>query len=312
VTWPAPTQQTVFFPTVYDQPGEAGVAVCEVPDPGGLYVLQASATINVASTAGHGVVARLRLDDVGGPLLSGDAIRSGSLPAGELVTLTHPGMESGVLAGPHKVVATVQRLVGSGRWQTLEAGNVLSVSTRPVARLLTVIGDSWSSGQPGIGGLGVKGWPTLVARRFGSDFQNWAVGGTGYVNNAGGHTFQVRSQITAPESQTVVVFGSVNDQTIAPASVATAATATYQTIRTRAPGARLVVIGPQWPNAQRPANLLTIRDTVRQAALNAGAEFVDPLAEGWFDTHPDLIGGDGWHPTDAGHAYLADRIASHL
>jgi hypothetical protein len=125
VTWPAPTQQTVFFPTVYDQPGEAGVAVCDVPDPGGLYVLGASATINVASTAGHGVVARLRLDDVGGPLLSGDGIRSGSLPAGELVTLTHPGMESGVLAGPHKVVATVQRLVGSGRWQTLEAGNVL-------------------------------------------------------------------------------------------------------------------------------------------------------------------------------------------
>jgi hypothetical protein len=122
-----------------------------------------------------------------------------------------------------------------------------------VARLLTVIGDSWSSGQPGIGGLGVKGWPTLVARRkLGGDFQNWAVGGTGYVNNAGGHTFQIRAQIVAPESQTVIVFGSLNDQTIAPASVGTAATATYQTIRSRAPGARLVVIGPQWPNANAP------------------------------------------------------------
>lgn len=310
--WPTPRQQTSFFSTVYDQPGEAGVALCDVPDPGGLYVLAASAQVNVSATAGHGVVARLRLDDVGGPLLSGDAIRSGALPAGELVTLTHPGMESGVLAGPHRVVATVQRLTGSGRWQVLSSGNVLRVDVRPVARLLTVIGDSYSSGQPGIGGIGPRGWPAIVATRLGGDLQNWAVGGTGYVNGAGGHTFPIRAQITSPESQTVIVFGSLNDQAFSPAAVGTAAAATYQRVRDRAPDARLLVIGPQYPNAQRPADLLAVRDAVRTAATNAGADFVDPLAEGWFDNRPDLIGSDGWHPTDLGHIYLADRISEHL
>ena len=38
-------------------------------------------------------------------------------------------------------------------------------------------------------------------------------------------------------------------------------------------------------------------------------EFVDPLAEGWFVGRPDLIGADGVHPNDAGHAYLAEKIA---
>jgi hypothetical protein len=86
----------------------------------------------------------------------------------------------------------------------------------------------------------------------------------------------------------------------------------YDKVRRLAPNARLVVFGPQWPNAGRPADLLGIRDAVRAAAGNAGLQFVDPLAEGWFDTHPELIGGDGWHPTDAGHIYLADRISAHL
>ena len=108
------------------------------------------------------------------------------------------------------------------------------------------------------------------------------------------------------------MFGSLNDETLPPGAVGDAAAATYRTIRHRAPSARLVVIGPEWPNAQRPADLLAIRDAVRNAATAAGAEWIDPLAEGWFDRRPDLIGADGWHPTDAGHAYLTELIAAHL
>jgi len=37
--------------------------------------------------------------------------------------------------------------------------------------------------------------------------------------------------------------------------------------------------------------------------------FIDPLVEGWFVGRPDLIGSDGVHPNDAGHAYLAAKIA---
>jgi lysophospholipase L1-like esterase len=55
--------------------------------------------------------------------------------------------------------------------------------------------------------------------------------------------------------------------------------------------------------------VLQIRDILDTAALAAGAAFVDPLTERWFVGMPDLIGADGVHPTDAGHAYLADKIA---
>jgi len=43
-----------------------------------------------------------------------------------------------------------------------------------------------------------------------------------------------------------------------------------------------------------------------------GAAFVDPIAEGWFVGRPDLIGADGVHPTDAGHLYMAERIAPQI
>lgn len=310
MSWPGPVQQTRFYPTVYGEPGEAGVAVCDVPDPGGLYVIHASSVVNVAATAGHGVAVRLRLDDVGGPLLSGDGIRSGQYPAGDLFPTVHPGMDSGVVAGRHRVVATVGRISGSGRWQVLETGNLLRVTVRPLARLLTVVGDSYASGH-GLADTS-RAWPTLVAARLGGDVQNWGIGGTGYVCTAGGHPFPLRADRTAAESETVIVFGSLNDQGLPPITVGAAATATYQRVRELAPCARLIVVGPQWPNAQRPADLMPVRDAIRSAAESASALFIDPLAEGWFDGRPYLIGPDGWHPNDTGHSYIAERIGAHL
>jgi lysophospholipase L1-like esterase len=55
--------------------------------------------------------------------------------------------------------------------------------------------------------------------------------------------------------------------------------------------------------------VLELRDTLRGQAKAIGAVFVDPLAEGWFVGRPELIGADGVHPTDAGHAYMAEKIA---
>ena len=36
---------------------------------------------------------------------------------------------------------------------------------------------------------------------------------------------------------------------------------------------------------------------------------MDPIAARWFAGRPELIGKDGVHPTDAGHAYMAAKIA---
>jgi lysophospholipase L1-like esterase len=53
----------------------------------------------------------------------------------------------------------------------------------------------------------------------------------------------------------------------------------------------------------------TIRDVLASEARAEGAKFVDPIAEQWFVGSPELIGKDGVHPTDAGHAYMANKIA---
>jgi lysophospholipase L1-like esterase len=55
--------------------------------------------------------------------------------------------------------------------------------------------------------------------------------------------------------------------------------------------------------------MLMIRDVLNAAARAAGAAFVDPIGDRWFVDRPDLIGPDGVHPNDAGHEYLADKIA---
>ena len=54
---------------------------------------------------------------------------------------------------------------------------------------------------------------------------------------------------------------------------------------------------------------MAIRDSLRTQAGAMGATFVDPIAENWFVGRPDLVGHDGVHPTDAGHLYMAEKIA---
>ena len=76
-----------------------------------------------------------------------------------------------------------------------------------------------------------------------------------------------------------------------------------------APTARFLVIGPPWPTADVPEAVLQVRDVLNVEARAAGAPFIDPLGDGWFVGRPDLIGPDGVHPTDAGHEYLAGKIA---
>jgi len=84
-------------------------------------------------------------------------------------------------------------------------------------------------------------------------------------------------------------------------------------VRQTAPNARLLVIGFAWPDAKRSQTLLNLRDAIKDEALAVGATFVDPLADGWFDnTPPDFVGVDHVHPTNAGHAYRADKIEPYI
>ena len=180
-------------------------------------------------------------------------------------------------------------------------------ATPPV---LAVVGDGYSTGSA-LGGQGAAGWPALVAEQLGAELRLNAASMAGYT--ALGTTGQDFSGIVAaspvPDADVTVVFGSRNDLGESVAAVAEGAAETFQLIRSSAPETQLIVVGPAWSSAQVPDALYPVRDALDEAAQEAGANFVDPLEEGWFSQPATLIATDGISPTDAGHGFLASQIA---
>ena len=181
------------------------------------------------------------------------------------------------------------------------------------ATVLAFYGDRYTSGSPQ-GGLGPAGWPAIVTERLGAEAtEPHALSDAGYVATStsafGDFDFEVlATQLPEPDADVTIVFGSRNDFEASQEDITAAATRTFDAIRANAPDTELLVIGPAWTDAAVPPEIPPVRDAVRQAALAAGATFVDPLAERWFFDDVGLIGPDRISPNNAGHAYLADQI----
>ncbi|TVS83123.1 Rv0518 family GDSL lipase [Mycobacterium helveticum] len=180
---------------------------------------------------------------------------------------------------------------------------------------VAVIGDSYTTGTDE-GGLGPYSWTARVWRtlavqgvRIAPDVA--AEGRAGYVvlGDHGSVFGDLTALAVQPDDALVVFFGSRNDQGADPGMLAARSHDTFELARRLAPAARLLVIGPPWPTADVPEAILQIRDVLNVEARAVGAAFVDPIGDRWFVGRPDLIGPDGVHPTDAGHEYLADKIA---
>jgi lysophospholipase L1-like esterase len=183
------------------------------------------------------------------------------------------------------------------------------------APVLAFYGDNYVTGTAQ-GGIDGAGWPAIVSGRLGATpTPVHAVAGAGYVA-AGPSTSETYPDLARkgpePQADVTIVFGTRNDFAAAPADIYAAAMQTFATIRSTAPGTRLLVIGPAWTDAAVPPELPRVRDAVQRAAADSGATFVDPLADRWFFGNPELIGRDVVNPTDAGHVYLADHIEPEL
>ena len=176
------------------------------------------------------------------------------------------------------------------------------------------LGDSFTSGWDGAG-MGSRGWPRLVSAAHGWKTVNLAVAGTGFINP--GWTRQPIGALVAKAARhdpdVIVVAGGHNDSRWSSAQTARAADDVIDRIRAAAPDALLVVVAPIWQDGSPPRRCLELRDQLREKSAAVGAVFVDPLADGWFSgASHRLIGPDGLHPTDAGHAYIAERVLAGL
>ncbi|MDY6997521.1 MAG: SGNH/GDSL hydrolase family protein [Actinomycetota bacterium] len=180
---------------------------------------------------------------------------------------------------------------------------------------ITVIGDSYTTGSDQ-GGNGPDGWPPQVWRELSEHGiavtpTVAAEGGAGYgVRGNRGSTFEdLTVRAVKPSDVLVVFFGSRNDMDVDPTRLSVTMFGTLSLARQIARSAQLLVIGPPWPTTEPPLQVRRIRDVLAYQAELADATFVDPIAARWFAGLPDLIGADGVHPTDAGHVYLARKIA---
>ena len=180
---------------------------------------------------------------------------------------------------------------------------------------VAVIGDSYTTGT-NEGGMGPQSWTARAfhaldkrGERIAPDVAAEGRAGYGVPGDHGSVFEDLTARAVKPDDALVVFFGSRNDQGVDPWVLTERARSSFDLARRVAPSARLLVIGPPWPTADVPQSVLQIRDVLGATAGSVGAAFIDPIAERWFVGRPDLIGADGVHPTDAGHAYLADKIA---
>jgi lysophospholipase L1-like esterase len=180
---------------------------------------------------------------------------------------------------------------------------------------IAVIGDSYTAGSDQ-GGNGPKGWTThvwqaLTQHGIAVTPTVAAEGGAGYCTRGiHGSVFEdLTVRAVKPTDVLVVFFGSRNDEDVDPTRLSVAMYGTLKLARQIAQSAKFLVIGPPWPSADAPPTIRRIRDVLGYQAELAGATFVDPIAARWFVGKPELIGADGVHPTDAGHEYMAEKLA---
>jgi lysophospholipase L1-like esterase len=179
---------------------------------------------------------------------------------------------------------------------------------RETPPVVTVIGDSFTAGSAMDSGPTSR-WPSLVTRELGIRANNLAIGSVGYkAANDKGETITSQADGIPEDTNAVVFFGGRNDTEPKEAIQEAAATA-YAAALQAVPANKIVVIGPTWPTANPPRNILADRDATKAAAELVGIRFVDPLTEGWMVGMPALIGVDKVHPTNEGHVYLKDKIA---
>ncbi|MEH0108205.1 SGNH/GDSL hydrolase family protein [Tersicoccus sp. MR15.9] len=172
---------------------------------------------------------------------------------------------------------------------------------------LVVVGDSLSTG---FGTSSDDAWPHLLAQRTRGrlDVVNASENGAGYLAGGDDNATFGSNEVDAvtPDTQTVLFFGSDNDEGSQASDLTAAAVAALHSAHATAPDARLIVVGPPAYTTPTPARL-AVRDALKAAASATNARFVDPLAEKWMNDQR-FAGPDDEHPSVAGQQQLLKEM----
>lgn len=229
-------------------------------------------------------------------------------------------------AGLVLVLLVVVGLLTTGLVHKMGRTDVSRQTVEPPPAVASTAADAESTGPMAVfigdfvqgsdeGGDGDTNWTSILAADIRKSMPLRTVvddsgGGSGYVVRGPSPTLpeQVR-RIVNQDARVVVISGSRNDVTADPSQVTAAAEDTYRLVQKLAPGAKLIVIGPTWGNQDPSGEILQTRDAVRTAAASVNAEFIDPIADGWFTNgEAGLVGSDGVSPTDLANLRMAESL----
>ena len=200
----------------------------------------------------------------------------------------------------------------------------------PLANRWMVLGDSITAGSGVNTAFGLNSWILRAANYlYWDDPWNQAVGGTGYVADNSGASVPLGERVAADvapyDPDQLVIWAGYNDVLEPQASIAAAASDLYAQLATAAPNADVYVVGVWSPTGTAGPTSIATDETLRAAAATAGLPFISPITGRIYDGDGDLVssqrpwitdanaatyvGSDGRHPNDAGHAYIAQRMA---
>jgi len=228
------------------------------------------------------------------------------------VALASPAASASASAAPGRpsVVAAA-----AGRDSLNACENVLERirHTTPVAAIL---GASYTAG---VGpDDAARSWAADLARKLDWDAVVYGVPGAGYVRTGSGDRGPLwrmadRIELSALDPSLVVIQLGHDDIGVPLATERQKVAEAIETIRAEDPHARiaLVTVFTTPHQARARAAWRTDQTIVRAArAADKAAIIIDPLASHW--VYPRADAGEGLHPTAAGDAWIADKVAALL
>lgn len=187
----------------------------------------------------------------------------------------------------------------------------------PVAETSTLIrpnvvfiGDSFVGGSE-MGGNGPDNWTTLTSQELGWTACSLGVGGSGWTRGINDWTFGARIDWALTQRPAAIVFANgINDLNDGGANTADAMRNALAYLRSVNPTIPVIVLGPIKVRDEQSPYIERMDDDMRATAAEFDVTYLDATEAGWFDGEARaFIGSDEFHPTDEGHAYLAQRFA---
>jgi len=176
---------------------------------------------------------------------------------------------------------------------------------------LVIVGASFTAG---VGSGRDHSWAALLAQHLHWDSVVYGVPGAGYVRAGAGRRGPVAAEIArlglpALNPSLVIIQAGHNDIGVPPARERRQVEHTIALIRGTAPQARIALLTVFTRRSPPPAAYRTDQVIVRAARVaDRTVMIIDPLTAGWVFSRAR----DGLHPTAAGSARIASRVAAVL